>query len=81
MCHKHRFQLHMPLGLLDAGGAGGKRPAAATPARRRGAASSARWWFYTAAKAREQIGFTTRPLDDSIRDTAAWLKRDGYHQH
>ena len=43
--------------------------------------SSARWWFYTAAKARDQLGFMTRPLDDSIRDTANWLKADGYHHH
>ncbi len=43
--------------------------------------SSARWWFYTAAKAREQLGFTTRPMDETILDTAAWLKADGYHRH
>jgi len=43
--------------------------------------SSSRWWFYTAAKAREQLGFATRPLDDTIRDTAEWLRADGYHKH
>ena len=37
--------------------------------------SSARWWFYTAAKAREQLGFTTRPIDETIRDTVAGSRR------
>ena len=44
-------------------------------------ASSSRWWFYTAAKARSELGFETRPLDDTIRDTASWLHADGYHRH
>jgi dihydroflavonol-4-reductase len=44
-------------------------------------ASSSRWWFYTAAKARSELGFETRPLDDTIRDTANWLVADGYHRH
>ncbi len=44
-------------------------------------ASSARWWFYTAAKARSELGFGTRPLDETIRDTANWLLTDGYHRH
>ncbi|MGH3140626.1 MAG: NAD-dependent epimerase/dehydratase family protein [Gaiellales bacterium] len=44
-------------------------------------ASSSRWWFYTAAKARRELGFETRPLDETIRDTANWLLTDGYHRH
>lgn len=44
-------------------------------------ASSSRWWFYTAAKARRELGFETRPVDDTIRDTANWLLTDGYHRH
>jgi len=44
-------------------------------------ASSSRWWFYTAAKARRELGFETRPVDDTIRDTANWLLADGYHRH
>ena len=44
-------------------------------------ASSSRWWFYTAAKARSELGFATRPVDDTIRDTANWLLADGYHRH
>ena len=44
-------------------------------------ASSSRWWFYTAEKARSELGFETRPLDDTIRDTANWLLADGYHRH
>jgi dihydroflavonol-4-reductase len=44
-------------------------------------ASSSRWWFYTAAKARRELGFETRPVDETIRDTANWLLTDGYHRH
>jgi dihydroflavonol-4-reductase len=42
---------------------------------------SARWWFYTAAKARRELGFAVRPLEESIGDTADWLRADGYHRH
>ena len=44
-------------------------------------ASSARWWFCTAAKARSELGFHVRPLDETIRDTADWLLADGYRRH
>ncbi len=43
--------------------------------------SSTYWWFSTAAKAREQLGFTTRPFDSTIADTIAWLRADGYRRH
>lgn len=43
--------------------------------------SSAYWWFYSPQKAIDELGFTTRPLDESIRDTAEWLKQDGYRRH
>jgi dihydroflavonol-4-reductase len=44
-------------------------------------ASSAHWWYYTAAKARTDLGFSVRPISETIRDTAAWLQNDGYHKH
>jgi dihydroflavonol-4-reductase len=44
-------------------------------------ASSAHWWYYTAAKARAELGFSVRPISETIRDTAAWLQNDGYHKH
>jgi dihydroflavonol-4-reductase len=34
-------------------------------------AAAANWWFYDAAKAERELGFVTRPLDESIADTAA----------
>ncbi|MGZ4481946.1 MAG: hypothetical protein ACXVY5_07040, partial [Gaiellales bacterium] len=43
--------------------------------------SSRYWWFSTAGKAREQLGFTARPLDSTIADTIAWLRADGYRRH
>ncbi|HEY3765488.1 MAG TPA: NAD-dependent epimerase/dehydratase family protein [Gaiellales bacterium] len=44
-------------------------------------ASSCHWWFCTAAKARAELGFATRPIAETIRDTAEWLRADGYHKH
>ncbi len=43
--------------------------------------SSAHWWYTTAARARAELGFTTRPIDETIADTAAWLTADGYRRH
>ena len=43
--------------------------------------SSAYWWFYDGAKAGNELGFTTRPMHETIADTAAWFKADGYHRH
>ncbi len=35
------------------------------------ARAAAFWWFYDPAKAERELGFTTRPLDETIADTAA----------
>jgi dihydroflavonol-4-reductase len=43
--------------------------------------SSAYWWFYTSQKARTELGYGTRPLDETLADTIAWFKSDGYHRH
>jgi nucleoside-diphosphate-sugar epimerase len=43
--------------------------------------SSSHWWYFTAAKARSELGFSVRPIDETIRDTAEWLRADGYHKH
>jgi len=43
--------------------------------------SSAYWWFYTSEKARRDLGYGTRPLDETLADTIAWFKQDGYHRH
>ena len=43
--------------------------------------SSAYWWFYDGARAGNELGFTTRPMHETIADTAAWFKADGYHRH
>jgi dihydroflavonol-4-reductase len=32
--------------------------------------AAAHWWFYDPAKAERELGFTTRPIDETIRDTA-----------
>ena len=43
--------------------------------------SSAYWWFTRADKARNHLGFGTRPLDETLADTIAWLHADGYRRH
>ena len=43
--------------------------------------SGAYWWFYRADKARAELGFTTRPLDETLADTIAWFRADGYRRH
>ena len=43
--------------------------------------SGAYWWFYTSEKARRDLGYGTRPLDETLADTIAWFKSDGYHRH
>jgi dihydroflavonol-4-reductase len=35
------------------------------------ARAAANWWFYDPAKAERELRFTTRPIDDSIADTAS----------
>jgi dihydroflavonol-4-reductase len=43
--------------------------------------SSAYWWFTRADKARNNLGFGTRPLDETLADTIEWLHADGYRRH
>ncbi len=43
--------------------------------------SGAYWWFYSAQRARDELGFTTRPLDETLADTIAWMRADGYRRH
>jgi dihydroflavonol-4-reductase len=78
---RHRLQLHLPKGLLLPLLRTGTALRLPLPLDGDELASSSRWWFYTAAKARSELGFEARPLDETIRDTAAWLAADGYHRH
>jgi dihydroflavonol-4-reductase len=78
---KPRRQLHLSKGILLPLLRAGTALRLPLPLDADELASSSRWWFYTAAKARSELGFATRPLDDTIRDTADWLVADGYHRH
>jgi dihydroflavonol-4-reductase len=78
---RRRLQVHLPKGALMPLLRTGTALRLPLPLDPDELASSSRWWFYTAAKARSELGFETRPLDDTIRDTAAWLAADGYHRH
>lgn len=78
---KRRRQLHLPKGVLLPLLRIGTALRLPLPLDDDELASSSRWWFYTAAKARSELGFETRPLDETIRDTAVWLAADGYHRH
>jgi dihydroflavonol-4-reductase len=81
VCGRRRRQLHVTPGVLRPVLAAGSALRLPIPMDDQELASSAHWWFYTAAKARSELGFTVRPLDDTIRDTASWLRSDGYHRH
>jgi len=78
---KPRRQLHLPKDLARTLLRAGTALRLPLPLDTDELASSSRWWFYTAAKARRELGFETRPVDDTIRDTANWLLADGYHRH
>jgi dihydroflavonol-4-reductase len=78
---KPRRQLHLSKGMLLPLLRAGTALRLPLPLDAGELASSSRWWFYTAAKARSELGFEVRPLDETIRDTADWLLTDGYHRH
>jgi dihydroflavonol-4-reductase len=78
---KPRRQLHASAGMLRPILRVGSALRLPLPLDDQELASSAHWWYYTAAKARAELGFSVRPIDETVRDTAAWLVMDGYHQH
>jgi dihydroflavonol-4-reductase len=78
---KPRRQLHTSSGMLRPILRVGSALRLPLPLDDQELASSAHWWYYTAAKARAELGFSVRPIDETIRDTAAWLRKDGYHKH
>lgn len=78
---KKRLQVGMPLGVLMPIVRVGTALHLPLPLDADELRSSARWWFYTSAKARDELGFTTRPLDGTIADTITWLREDGYRKH
>ena len=78
---KPRRQLHASVGMLRPVLRVGSLLHLPLPLDDQELASSSHWWYYTAAKARERLGFTTRPLDETLADTIAWFRADGYRRH
>ena len=78
---KPRRQLHVSPGMLRPILRVGSALHLPLPMDDQELASSTHWWYYTAAKARAELGFSVRPIDETIRDTADWLQKDGYHKH
>jgi dihydroflavonol-4-reductase len=76
-----RRQLHLSVGMLRPVLRAGTALRLPLPLDEQELASSSHWWFYTAAKARAELGFAVRPIEDTVRDTAEWLRADGYHKH
>lgn len=62
----HRRQIVLPARVAVAGAA-----LIRWPVKPGEVAAAANWWFYDPAKAEQELGFTTRPLDESIAATAA----------
>jgi len=71
----------MPLGLLSAvvpvGEALGRLPLV-KPLPLEHFRTLRKWRALSTDKARQELGFETRPLRDTVRDTRAWFRRDGY---
>jgi dihydroflavonol-4-reductase len=78
---KPRRQLHVSPGMLRPILRVGSALRLPLPMDDQELASSTHWWYYTAAKARAELGFSVRPISETIRDTATWLLKDGYHKH
>jgi dihydroflavonol-4-reductase len=78
---RRRMQLHLSTGILRPALRAGTALRLPLPLDDQELASSSHWWFYTAAKARAELGFTVRPIEETVRDTAEWLRADGYHRH
>jgi dihydroflavonol-4-reductase len=78
---KRRRQLNAPVGLLRPLLRVGNMLRLPLPLDDHELASSAHWWFYNPAKARAELGFETRPIEQTVLDTVAWLQADGYHRH
>jgi dihydroflavonol-4-reductase len=76
-----RHQLHLSAGLLRPVLRAGKALRLPLPLDDQELASSCHWWYGTSAKARAELGFTVRPIADTVRDTAEWLRADGYRKH
>ena len=76
-----RRQLHLSAGMLGPILRVGSALHLPLPLDDQELASSSHWWYCTAAKARAELGFAVRPIADTIRDTAEWLRADGYHKH
>jgi dihydroflavonol-4-reductase len=76
-----RRQLHLSAGMLRSVLRAGSALHLPLPLDDQELASSSHWWYYTAAKARAELGFTVRSIADTIRDTADWLRSDGYRKH
>ena len=43
--------------------------------------SGSYWWYTKPDKAMAELGFATRPFEETVADTVAWLRADGYHRH
>jgi dihydroflavonol-4-reductase len=78
---RRRRQLHVSAGMLRPILRVGAALRLPLPMDDQELASSDHWWYYTAAKARAELGFSVRAISETIRDTAEWLRRDGYHKH
>jgi dihydroflavonol-4-reductase len=64
--------LELPVGLalaLAEAGARGPFPAPVSPAEVRAAGY---WWTCKSTKARRELGWTTRPHEDTVEDTVRW---------
>jgi dihydroflavonol-4-reductase len=52
-----------------------------TPVHRDEVEAACNWWFHDPGKAERELGFTTRPLDETLADTVAAYRPASAHRH
>ncbi len=48
------------------------------PLNRQSAEAASHYWYYDTGKARSELGYTGRPLEETLRDAVSWFKANGY---
>lgn len=50
------------------------------PLNRQSAEAACHYWFYDTSRARRELGYSGRPLEETLRDAVTWFRENGYDQ-
>ncbi len=48
------------------------------PLNRQSAEAGAHYWYYDTSRARDELGYSGRPLEETLRDAVSWFQANGY---